>query len=1131
MRAYSNSAGYYTFDGGQQKSIKVQLTVTNPSATPFRAPFYMGDGGQNITLKNLVIENAPGTAASYATSLPQVFYTNGQYTFEADVRTVAGQPRTYSAGVVSRSKMPVGITGNNGERLDTIKNNNNVLMGNEIRGFGYGIVTLGMGDLIKGGVNQFTQYYNQGTRIENNTITNVARAGIYLGHEEGAVVTGNKIYQIGSSALAGQAQSAGIMAGGDGTYNTGGLRAVNNEVSGVSATTNAWGIVVDQRKVERVNLGGTATVVSFPVGGEKAFVGGNVVWGLSRSATTGSLAGIHLLTRRGADLLTPADGGYFTVGDSVVNNTVVLGNDNVTGTGAIVGVGVQNANGPVVMNNAIALLGNANAATLTQSALLFQGTLFDAARSNDWYLPSNAPASMVSNRNAFHVPNSGIARFVEVSHTSELVSAGTQDEFKTLSQWRTWTGQDVNSVEGNFVAEHEFRGIAPNQQLRVKVTPQAPIGSILNDRGERVVSLVKDLDGQQRGATGLGFDIGADEFDGRLYVSDLEVQSILSPGSYKSTTGATSDAEHIMTTAPVDVMARIRNSGALPRTNANVTVKIYMETAASNNAGLVTPVWTATPAAQKTVAVDLNSGVSTDVDFNIDGFVPQAYQQLVGYTVPARLGAMALNVTPRYRIEVTTPADENNANNASSKVVRFFVKRSLMSIVVSTRGAALTLGAGSTTNEIAGRLNGDSLMKGFTDLGWVNNPALGLYSYDVLDRNGWEPRSVDYTIYRTMFWSHDQTALTRTERDDIRNFIDAGTPEEKKNLALGSQEFPSKHTGSSIAADVNFVNTILRATNAGNPAVPNYNNKRIVGRAIARNTEETVLQTTRAGDVAPNPAVVRLYSDPTTAGIALAAYSYKKGDRTSIDSIAGTATASLTANTVYMGIDWRHFNRTAAFTGGERVLRGIIDFFEKNGGTVVPVELVSFDAKARGNNVDVFWATASEQNADHFVVERAAATAAVAGNEITSAETYVAVSTVAASGNTTERRDYGVKDLGLADGTYLYRLVMVDRDGSTSRTGDVEVVIGQTEGLSIDGVVPMPVVSTSTVSFRTAAAGMATVTLVDGEGRVAATLYAGDLASGTHTVDLAAAQLASGAYTVVVSSNGQSASMPVTIVK
>ena len=175
VRAFSNSAGYYTFDGGQQKLIKVQLAVTNPSATPFRAPFYMGDGGQNITLKNLVIENAPGTAASFATSLPQVFYTNGQYTFEADVRTVAGQPKTYSAGVVSRSKMPVGITGNNGERLDTIKNNNNVLMGNEIRGFGYGIVTLGMGDLIKGGVNQFTQYYNQGTRIENNTITNVAR--------------------------------------------------------------------------------------------------------------------------------------------------------------------------------------------------------------------------------------------------------------------------------------------------------------------------------------------------------------------------------------------------------------------------------------------------------------------------------------------------------------------------------------------------------------------------------------------------------------------------------------------------------------------------------------------------------------------------------------------------------------------------------------------------------------------------------------------------------------------------------------------------------------------------------------------------------------------------------------------
>ena len=84
VRSFSNSSGGFVFDGGQQKSIRVQLNATSP----FRAPFYLGDGSQNITVKNVVIGNAAGTTPSWRTSLPNVFFTNGQYTFEADARTV-----------------------------------------------------------------------------------------------------------------------------------------------------------------------------------------------------------------------------------------------------------------------------------------------------------------------------------------------------------------------------------------------------------------------------------------------------------------------------------------------------------------------------------------------------------------------------------------------------------------------------------------------------------------------------------------------------------------------------------------------------------------------------------------------------------------------------------------------------------------------------------------------------------------------------------------------------------------------------------------------------------------------------------------------------------------------------------
>ncbi|MCL4775807.1 MAG: hypothetical protein KJZ98_17870, partial [Burkholderiaceae bacterium] len=56
VRAYSNSAGNFIFDGGSQKSIRITLNAT----TPFRAPFYLGDGSQSIKLRNMIIGNAAG---------------------------------------------------------------------------------------------------------------------------------------------------------------------------------------------------------------------------------------------------------------------------------------------------------------------------------------------------------------------------------------------------------------------------------------------------------------------------------------------------------------------------------------------------------------------------------------------------------------------------------------------------------------------------------------------------------------------------------------------------------------------------------------------------------------------------------------------------------------------------------------------------------------------------------------------------------------------------------------------------------------------------------------------------------------------------------------------------------------
>lgn len=1128
----ANSAGYITFDGGSQKSLKFTIERSVSSPSPFLSAFYLSTGSTNITIKNILIEHSSFATPTYATSLPLARYNGGSQEFRFDGNTV-NTNISFTAGITNRDT----VAQFNLAGLDTVINTNNTFTYNEISGFGYGVVSMGLGVLIKAGVNEFRPYYNAGTKIENNTIYNVRRAGIWVGYEDGVSIANNRIYNVGVAATGGSiADAAGIIAGGETRYNNMDLMIARNEISGVRGNTWSRGVVVEQVRNDFTSILQAGGVIVYPNRAEHSRIHSNAIWGLSRGTASGNIAGIHLLTRRGTSadpvtaLLTATTPNYFTRGDTVANNTIVIGGDNFTGAGAIVGIGSQHGNGTVVVNNAIALTANAGSATLTQSAIFYEGTMFRGRQTNTDYLPTNAPAALFSNRNAFWTPNSGIARFVEISEQTEIVSSGSQDEFQMLDQWRNWTGQDINSGYGNFTTEHEFQGIAPNQKLRVKVTPQAPLGSILNNRGERIAGMTTDIDGNLRGEAGAGFDIGADEFNGRSYVSDLEVVDILSPSAYRRTTGTTSDAEYIMTKAPIDVKARVRNNGALTQTNARIRVRIFMETAASNNTQAATPTFNTFASVDRTISANFASGEIKDLVFGIPGFTPTVYYSLFNYTVPARFATMTNNVTPRYRIEVTTSSDENTSNNTYAKVVRFYLQKSGMRLVVSARGSANDIATGTpTSTQIAGRLNTDSLRKAMSDLGWINDPASGNVPYDVFERSAWEDRAVNYSMYRTMFWSHDESALTRTERDDIRNFLNAGTQAEKKNLAMGSQEPARRHIGLNVINDEAFIRRILRVTNVspGTPVPPptnSYNGRRIVGVTLARNTTETVSRTGFLGDNEPIPALVRIYSDATTAGIANPAYIYRRGDRTTTDSIMGSAVAGLTSNTVYLGVDWRHYARPAVRTGGERVLRGIIDFFETNGGTVVPVELASFDAKARGNDVDVFWSTASEQNSDHFVIERAAITDAGTSE-------FAAVSTVPAAGTTTERRDYNVTDENLAAGQYLYRLNMVDKDGSSATSTEVMVTIeGEQTALWIGDVTPNPVSNAATFEIGQSVAGDVELKLYNVAGQDVATLFNGVL-NGRESVRLTTDNLSTGAYTLVLRAGSNVVTKTVNVIK
>ena len=101
----------------------------------------------------------------------------------------------------------------------------------------------------------------------------------------------------------------------------------------------------------------------------------------------------------------------------------------------------------------------------------------------------------------------------------------------------------------------------------------------------------------------------------------------------------------------------------------------------------------------------------------------------------------------------------------------------------------------------------------------------------------------------------------------------------------------------------------------------------------------------------------------------------------------------------------------------------------------LPVELISFNAKVnKEGNVDLNWATASEINNDHFVIERSK-----------DGVYFETVAKVNGAGNNNSVLYYSEQDIAPLPGVSFYRLKQVDFDGTTSYSSIVAVSINLAE--------------------------------------------------------------------------------------
>ena len=174
-------------------------------------------------------------------------------------------------------------------------------------------------------------------------------------------------------------------------------------------------------------------------------------------------------------------------------------------------------------------------------------------------------------------------------------------------------------------------------------------------------------------------------------------------------------------------------------------------------------------------------------------------------------------------------------------------------------------------------------------------------------------------------------------------------------------------------------------------------------------------------------------------------------------------------------------------------------------GTALPLQLLSFNATLQNKSVNVNWQTANEINTDYFIVERSA-----------NGSSFTALQKIAAKGNSSVTQAYITNDLQPLGGSSYYRLQQVDKDGKTTYSSVVKVVVMSNGTIVIS---PNPVQSNIRVVVQSSANSNLTLQVMDMKGNVLATQKTA-VGEGRNEVNIPAASLAKGVYILKVMDKG-----------
>ena len=182
--------------------------------------------------------------------------------------------------------------------------------------------------------------------------------------------------------------------------------------------------------------------------------------------------------------------------------------------------------------------------------------------------------------------------------------------------------------------------------------------------------------------------------------------------------------------------------------------------------------------------------------------------------------------------------------------------------------------------------------------------------------------------------------------------------------------------------------------------------------------------------------------------------------------------------------------------------------------SALPVQIASLAGTVNGNNVRLDWNTVSEVNNYGFYVQRR--------NDGMIEWTELQDAFIPGHGTTIEPQSYTWTNTGVPQGTYEYRLRMVDYDGSVSYSNVVRLEIkgplSTPDGTAVPGTFslsqnyPNPFNPTTKIGFMLQVSGPASLKVFNAIGQEVATLVSGDLTAGFHSAEFNGTNLSSGVY-------------------